>query len=83
MSIENSTSDIPTEDTEDSKPTEAHQVHNVCNKSTHEEDDSFEDEHVTEIEPYTKNGENILEKRTNSLLPTLNSKLKTKKLKGS
>ena len=74
MSIEKSTSDTPTQDTEDSKPKEAHQVHNVCNKSTHEEDDSFEDKHVTEIEPYTKNGEKYI--GIEDKLLTTNSELK-------
>ena len=51
MSEENSTSDIPTENTEESKPTETSQVLSVFNKI------SSQDKSVAEIESYTKNGE--------------------------
>ena len=84
MSEQNSTSDIPPENTEEAKPTETSQVLTVLNKTIllHHEDDSSEDKSVAEIEPYTKNGEQILEKRTDSLPPTLKLKLKIKKWKG-
>ena len=42
LSEENSTSDTATEDTEESKPTATHQVHYVCNKSTHDENDTYQ-----------------------------------------
>ena len=82
MSEEHSTSDIPT-DTEESKATETLQVHNVLNETTHDEDDSSQDETVIEIEPYTKNGEQNNGKRTNSLVPIFKLKWKAEKLKGS
>ena len=43
--------------TEDPKATETHQFLTVFNKATHDEDDSLENEHVTEIESHTVNGE--------------------------
>ena len=48
---EHSTSDAPTEATEDSKPIQTSQVHNVFNKSIHDENDSHHDKSVTEFEP--------------------------------
>ena len=83
MSEQDSASETTADDTEESKPAETLQVHNVLNKTTHAENDSSEDEHITELEPPKDNGEQFLEKRTNSLLPTLKLKLKTEKLKGS
>ena len=59
-SEENSTgviSDISTEITEESKPTEISQVLTVFNKTIHHEDDLSEDKSVTEIETHTENGE--------------------------
>ena len=46
-----------TETKEDSKSIGTSQVHMVLNKSTQDKAYSSEDEHVTEIEPYTVNGE--------------------------
>ena len=57
LSEEDSASDTTADDTEESKPTETLLVHYVCSKLAHDENDSFEDDHVTEIEPYRKNGE--------------------------
>ena len=54
---ENSTSDIPTVTTEESKPTETSQVLTVFNKTINHEDDSSEDKSVTEIEPNKENRE--------------------------
>ena len=57
-SEENSTadiSDISTETTEESNPTETSQVLTVFNKTIHHEDDSSEDKSGAEIETYTKN----------------------------
>ena len=45
-------------------------------KSTHDGDDSYQDKHVAEIEPPKENGEQITV--TNSYLPTLQLKVKTK-----
>ena len=50
--------------------------YNVFNKTTHDEDDSSEDQNVTEIEPYKHNGEPDNGKE-NKLLTT-NLKLKWK-----
>ena len=47
---QNSTSDTPTEATEDSKPRETPQLPTVYITSKHNED-SFENKHVTEFEP--------------------------------
>ena len=71
-SEENSTadiSDISTETTEESKPTETSQVLTVFNKRIHHEDDSSEDNSVTEIERYKNNGEQNIGK-DNQLLTT-------------
>ena len=57
LSGENSTSDTPTEVTEESKSIEASQVNNVFIKSTQDEADSFEDKPVTEFELSMENGE--------------------------
>ena len=54
---QNSTSDIYTEDKEDSKSIETSQVHNVLNKSILNEVDSHTVKHVTEIELPNENGE--------------------------
>ena len=78
-----STSDIYTKDKEDSKSMETSQDHNVLNKSIPNEVDSHTVKHVTEIELHKENGSKIMQKRTNSLLPILKLKWKTKKLKGS
>ena len=62
MSEENSTSDIPTETTEDSKAIEISQVHNVLNKSSHDEADSPTVKHATEFElPKESGKQNIVE----------------------
>ena len=57
MSEHYSPSDTTADDTEESKSTEIQQVHNILNETTHDEDDLSEDEHVTETEPHTVNGE--------------------------
>ena len=73
---EDSTSDTPTETTEDSQPTELHQVHNVLNNIMHDEDDtiydedeSSEEENEDEIQSHQKNGEQN-NKQDNKLLTT-------------
>ena len=64
ISEQDSESDTTADDTEESKPTETLQIHNVCNTTMHDEydlihdeDDSSQDEHVTEIAPHTVNQE--------------------------
>ena len=64
ISKESSKYDTSTEDEEESQTTEPLQIHNVCNTTIHNEDDSIHDEdessneeHVTEIETHTDNGE--------------------------
>ena len=77
MSEENSTSDTPAEATEESKQIEIPQVHNVFNKSTHDEDDSSQYRPVTEFEPTKENGEqNTVQ---GSKLLTTNLKVKIEK----
>ena len=44
MSEQDSQSDTTADDTEESKPTETLQIHNVCNTTMHDEDDSIHDE---------------------------------------
>ena len=75
LSEENTTSDIPTETTEESRPTQTSQVLTVFNKTINHEDDSSEDQSVT--------GEQTKEKRTNSLLPIFKLNWKIKHLKDS
>ena len=76
MSEQDSESDTTADDIEESKPTEALQIHNVCNTTMHDEnnsiceDDSSEDENsVIEIESHSENGEqdNVQEDK---LIPT-------------
>ena len=43
MSEQDSESDTAADDTEESKPTETLQIHNVSSKTIHHEDDSFEE----------------------------------------
>ena len=69
LSEQDSASDITADDTEQAKPTETHQVHNVLNKTTHDQDDSIKDQPITEIELPTKNGEQNIGKE-NKLLNT-------------
>ena len=64
MSNQDSQSDTTVDDTDKSEPTETLQIHYVCNKtmhdeddSIHDEDDSSEEEHLPETEPPPNNGE--------------------------
>ena len=82
ISEQDSEYDTTVDDTDESEPTETQQIHNVCDTTIHE-DESSEEENVTEIEIPTNNGEQNNVQDKNSLLPTLKLKLKTKKLKGS
>ena len=63
-SEQNSDFDITTEDEDETNTTETHQVHNVLNETIHDEensseseDDTPEDENVTEMQTYENNGE--------------------------
>ena len=63
-SEQNSESDITYEDEQETNTTETHQVHNGLNETTHQEenvseteDDTSEDENVTELQTYGNNGE--------------------------
>ena len=74
-SEQNSESDITYEDEEKINATETHQVHNVLNETIHyeensseAEDDTSEDENVTEMQTYGNNGEQ--NKQENKLLTT-------------
>ena len=69
MSEQDFASDTITDDSEGSEPTETHQVHNVLNETTHDQDDSSEDENMIEIEPHSVNGEKNNQKE-NKLLTT-------------
>ena len=57
MSEEDSTSDTTTEDTEESEPTETLQVNNALNETTHDENDTSDENSVIEIELPNKNRE--------------------------
>ena len=80
-SAQNSESDISTEDEEESNITQTLQVHHGMNEKTHDEenpseaeDDTSEDENVSEMQTYKNNGEqnNAQEKK----LPTTNFEVK-------
>ena len=59
---------ITYEDEEETNTTEIHQVHNVLNQTIHDEENSSEDENVTEMQTYGNNGEQ--HKQENKLLNT-------------
>ena len=88
-SEQDSESDTTTEDEEEPNTTETHQVHNVLNETTHDEenvseaeDDTSQEENVIEMQIYENNQEQNVQ--NNKLLTTnLKLKLKTKTLKGS
>ena len=87
-SEQDSESDITTEDEEETNTTEKHQVHNVLNQTIHDEensseteDDTSEDENVTEIQAYENNGEQ--NKQQEKLLTTnYEVKVKNRKVEG-
>ena len=63
-SVQDSESDKSTEDEEDPNTTETHQVRNVLNETTHDEenvseaeDDTLQEENVTEMQTYENNRE--------------------------
>ena len=74
-SEQNSKSDITTEDEEEINITETHQVHNGLNETTHDEensseaeDNTSEDENITEMQTYENNGDQ--NKQEHKLLTT-------------
>ena len=85
---QNSESDIAYEDEEETNTTETHQVHNVLNETIHEEenpseaeDDTSEDENVTEMQTYGNNGKQ--NKQENNLLTTnFEVKVENRKVEG-
>ena len=87
-SEQNSDSDITTEDEDETNTTETHQVHNVLNETIHHEeyssefeDDTPEDENVTEMQTYENNGEQ--NKQEEKLLTTnFEVKVKNRKVEG-
>ena len=80
---QNSTSDIHTQDKEDSKSIETSQVHNVLNKSIQNEVNSHTVKHVTEIELPKENGEQNNAKEDKLLTSNFEEKWRTEKLKSS
>ena len=79
----NSTSDTPTEATEDSKVIEIPQVHTDFIQTKHDEDDSPENKSISEFEIPKENGEQNIGKDNKLLSTNYIVKMKTKKLKGS
>ena len=87
-SEQNSESDITTEDVEETNTTETHQVHNVLNETIHDEensseaeDDTSEEENVTEMQIYENIGEQ--NKQENKLLTTnFEVKVENRKVEG-
>ena len=87
-SEQNSESDIKTEDEDETNTSEIHQVNNVLNETTHDEDNSSEaeddtpeDENVTEMQTYENNGENNVQ--DNKLLSTnFEVKVENRKVEG-
>ena len=74
-SEQDSESDTTTEDEEEPNTAETHQVHNVLNETTHDEqnvsepeDDTSEEENVTQMQTYENNGEQ--NKQEDKLLTT-------------
>ena len=64
MSEQDSKSDITTEDEQETNTTETHQVHNVLNETTHDEenvseteDDTSEEQNLNQMQTYENNGE--------------------------
>ena len=80
LSEQNSTSDTPTQATEDSKATEIPQGHNVLNKTKHDEDDSSEHKDVNEFEPTKENGEQNIGKENKLLSTNFEVKIENQKV---
>ena len=82
LSEDDSASDTADIDTEESKSTKTLEVHNVCNKTTHHEDSSSEDENVTEIETYIENREQYNGKDNKVLTTNFQVEMENQKLEG-
>ena len=68
---------------QESKQIEILQVHNVFNKSTHDEDNTSEDNAVSEFEPIKENGEQNIGKENKLLSTKFQVKIENRKLKDS
>ena len=79
---QNATSDIYTEDKEDSKSIATSQVHDVLNKSIPNEVDSHTVKHVTEIELPKENGEQNNAKEDKLLTINFEVKVENRKVEG-
>ena len=87
-SEQDSESDTTTEDEEEPNTTETHQVHNVLNETTHDEenlseaeDDTSDEENVIEMQTYENNGEQ--NKQEEKLLTTnFEVKVENRKVEG-
>ena len=87
-SEQDSESDITTEDEEETNTTETHQVHNVMNETTHDEenvseteDDTSEEQNLNQMQTYGNNGEQ--NKQEDKLLTTnFEVKVKNRKVEG-
>ena len=77
-----STSDIPTEITEESRPTETSQILAVFNTSKHDENNTSENKSVTEIEPPKENGEQNNGKDNKLLTTNFEVKMENQKVEG-
>ena len=75
MSEQDSPSDTAADDTGGSKSTEIQQVHTVLNKTTHDENDTSEENSVIEIEPPQENGEQYIRKEDKLLTTNFEVKL--------
>ena len=82
ISEEESTSDTTTETTEESQSTETLQVHNVCNTTINDENDSLEDENVTKIETYIGSWEQNNETDVKLLTTNFEIKVENQKVEG-
>ena len=88
MSEQDSKSDITTEDVQETNTTETHQIHNVLNETTHDEEnvseaenDTSQEENVIEIQTYENNGEqNKPEEKL--LITNFEVKVKKRKVEG-
>ena len=83
LSEQKRTSDIPNENTEESKPTETSQVLTVFNKTIHHEDDASEDKSLLEIEPPKQNEMKKKGKENKLYTTNFEVKMENEKLKGS
>ena len=81
-------SDITTEDEQQTNTTETHQVHNVLNETTHDEENSSEagdgtseEQYLNQMQTYENNGEQ--HKQEDKLLTTnFEVKVKNRKVEG-